>query len=397
MTKRPSIHRVTPEDLHDGDRLQELYRDAVHRGMWPNSPNSALDFAALAEKALADDKHGTPGALFVSLLKAADVSRVTQAHETRAMQRWTSDIRQELVETTSREPETQQLDRTTGDVDEALHVPNVGYLHAVLMQCFMPQKPTADRAFSISHGLASLRIEAGGLPDPNKPGVWLECQVPSGAKARLILPYIVGEAVRSGCPEIDLGESLRQFMARLNVPVTGANGKGLVRQVQYIAGSTIVLGEWTQEIVRARRANVAEEYSFWIERRPDQRGFWTPRMTLSEKFFEATQEHRVPIDMHHLAQLGRSPRRMDLYAWLSYRLPRIPARRQVPISLDALHSIFGQDITTRANFRKRLVLDLNAIATIYPDFRLELEGDILWLRKSPPPVAYDKVIHKLAP
>ena len=96
-------------------------------------------------------------------------------------------------------------------------------------------------------------------------------------------------------------------------------------------------------------------------------------------------------------QLGRSPRRMDLYAWLSYRLPRIPARRQVPISLDALHSIFGQDITTRANFRKRLVLDLNAIATIYPDFRLELEGNIVWLRKSPPPVAYEKVIHKLAP
>ena len=125
MTDRPSIHRITPEDLHDGDRLQDLYRDAVHRGMWPNSPNSALDFAALAEKALADDKHGTPGALFVSLLKAADVSRVTQAHETRAMQRWTSDLRHELVETTSREPETQQLDSTTGDVNETLHVPNV--------------------------------------------------------------------------------------------------------------------------------------------------------------------------------------------------------------------------------------------------------------------------------
>ena len=31
---------------------------------------------------------------------------------------------------------------------------------------------------------------------------------------------------------------------------------------------------------------------------------------------------RVPIDMGPLAQLARSPRRMDLYAWLSYRTPR---------------------------------------------------------------------------
>ena len=158
-----------------------------------------------------------------------------------------------------------------------------------------------------------------------------------------------------------------------------------------------MLGEWTEEMVRARRANVAEEYSLWIERGPDQRGFWTPSMTLSDKFFEAIQDHRVPINMHHLIQLGRSPRRMDLYAWLSYRLPRIPARRRVAISLEALRNLFAPDIGRLPDFKRRLRADLTAITAIFPDFNLEIEGDILWMKRSPPPVAYDKIIHKLAP
>ena len=393
----PSMRRVTADDLHDSDRLQALYHDAVRLDLWPNTPQSVLDFAALAEKALAEDTHNTPGALFVSLLKAADVSRVTQAQETRAMQRWTSDIRHELVEAARGRPASRQLELTTGDVDDALQVPNIGYLHAVLMQCFMPQKPITAHAFSVSHGLASLRIESGGLPDPNEPGVWMECQVPSGAKARIILPYIVGEAIRTGSPHVDLGESLRRFMARLGVPVTGPNGKALVAQIQNLAGSTIVLSEWEEDVVRARRANVAEEYSFWIERTPDQHSFWTPTMTLSTRFFDVIQEHRVPIDMRHLAQLARSPRRMDLYAWLSYRSPRINPRRRVPISLNALHTIFAPDITRLRDFKHRLRADLAAIAAIYPNFNLDIDGDILWLRRSPPPVAYAQVIHSLAP
>ena len=393
----PSIRRVTAEDLNDSDRLKELYREAVRTGMWPNSANAALDFAALAEKALADDKHGTPGALFVALLKAADVSRVTQAHETRALQRWSSDTRHDLVDAANRDPATTKLNVTTGDVDDALYVPNVGYMHAVLMQCFMPQKRITERAFSVSHGRASLRIEAGGLPEPTDPGIWFECDVPSGPKARLILPYIIGEAVRTGSPDVDLGESLRKFMGRLDVPVTGGNAKGLIWQIQNIAGSTIVLGEWADDIVRARAARVADEYTFWTERAPDQRSFWTPTMTLSDKFFQAIQDHRVPVDMNHLVRLGRSPRRMDLYAWLSYRLPRIRRGERVPISLEALRSIFAPDITRLRNFTQRLHGDLAAIAAVYPEFNLEIEGGILWLKRSPPPVDYDRVIHRIAP
>ena len=118
-------------------------------------------------------------------------------------------------------------------------------------------------------------------------------------------------------------------------------------------------------------------------------------MTLSAKFYDAIQEHRVPVNVHHLAKLGRSPRRMDLYTWLAYRTPRIASGQRIPISLHALHSLFGADITRVRDFRTRLRTDLVAIHATYPDFNLKLSGDILWLSRSPPPVPYGKIIHRL--
>ena len=387
----PSMRRVTAEDLNDDDRLQELYRDAVRSGMWPNSPNSALDFAAFAEKARADDKHGTPGKLFAALVRDGDVTRITQAQETLAMQRWPSDIRAKLVETAGEGSSTLA---TVGDIEEALTIPHVAYSHAVLMQCFLPQQSAGRDPHTTTHGRASLRVEAGSLTDPNDPGVWYECDVPSGPKARLILPYIIGESVRTASPEVDLGSSLRRFMDRLGVPIAGSNGNALTIQIQNIAAATILLGQWEKERITTLGARLSDAFSFWIERSPNQQGFWTPTMTLSEKFFTAIQEHRVPVNMQHLVQLGRSPRRMDLYAWLSYRAPRIAAGRRVAISLHALQAVFAPSIRNHRHFRHRLRHDLEAIHTVYPDFQVEIDGDVLWLKRSPPPVPFRKVIHR---
>ena len=200
----------------------------------------------------------------VTLLKS-DSSSVTQAAETRAMQRWPSELRYGLVEAAaSTHSGTDPV--TQGDVDDAFATVQIGYSHAALMQCFLPHRDTEARQWVVSHGLASLRIEAGGLADPNNPGQWLECAVPSGPKSRLILSYIIGEAVRTETPEIDLGRSLRAFMARLGVPVAGSNAAALTTQVQNIAAATILLGEWEDNQVRTRGARFADEFSFWIER-----------------------------------------------------------------------------------------------------------------------------------
>ena len=251
---------------------------------------------------------------------------VSDAAETRAMRRFPSHAREELVTTTEF---TTVRTKTSGEVEDALMAPGIGYLHAAMIQCFLPQKPSVNRAYRTKHGRASLMIEAGHIANPNDPGEWIECQLPAGPKPRLILPYIVGETIRNASPEIDLGRSLRTFMHRLGMPIAGKNGKALTEQIQNIAAAQIVIGQWTDDAVHTLGGRLAKQLSFWLERDPNQRTLWTPYMTLSDEFFQAVQHHRVPIDITHLAQLARSARRMDLYAWLSYRTTRItPGKRE---------------------------------------------------------------------
>ena len=385
---RPDINYIKAEDLSNDTRLKELYIEAIRQGHWPNSASAMLEFAALAEKALQDDKHGTPGKLFHSLIKRKDSSMVTQAAENRASARFPSHIRQTIVE------EAAALKKYVavkdGDVQDALIDQDTGYGHAVMMQCFLPQRPIPDREYETFHGRASLLIEAGQIANPNQPRQWIKCDVPSGPKPRLILPYIIGEAIRSNSPEIDLGQSLRKFMSRLRMPITGHNGKALTAQIQNVAAAHILIGEWADDAVHTHGGRLAKRLSFWLEREPNQRSFWTPTMTLSDEFFEAIQQHRVPIDTSHLARFARSPRRMDLYAWLSYRTPRIPHGKRQPVSLQALWSIFAPYLARFADFKNRVKGDLNAIADVYPHFNADIDDktDILWLRRSRPPVPF---------
>lgn len=397
---RPSIHRVTAEDLATDDRLVDLYVQAVGHGYWPNSHQAALEFACLAEKALHDDKRGTPGSLFYGLIKAGDTSRVTQGGEARALERFPSHRRAEMVDAASAATDVHPV--PANEIGDVLAVQDGGhgYAHAVMVQCFLPQKATTARGYHTSHGRASLRIEAGSLGDPNNPNDWIECQIPAGTKPRLILPYIVGEAVRNRSPEIDLGRSLREFMRKVGVPIAGPNARSLTEQVQNIAAATILISEWTETSQRTRRALIADDLSFWLERNDQQRTIWTPTMTLSDKFFAAIQQHQVPINLHHLAQLARSPRRMDLYVWLAHRTARIPANKTATIPLHALQPIFAPDVARLANFRTRLRGDLAAIANVYRHFNVDLaDTGTLSLKRSPPPVPFQRYVpgYRLSP
>ena len=386
----PNIEQILDQDLSNDTRLGQLYTQAVQQGYWANTPQSALDFAALAEKALHDDNQGTPARLFYALIKRKDPSRITQEAENRAMRRFPSHLRQQLVDSAAELPALPVV--PSSDVDEALNIHGIGYSHAVMVQCFLPQRPAPHRAYRTSHGRASLMIEAGHIANPNDPGEWIECQLPAGPKPRIILPYIVGQAVQTASPKIDLGRTLAQFMNRLNIPVAGNNITALTQQIQNIAAAHILIGEWSDDSVRTRGGRLAKQLSFWVERgSPGQRTLWSPEMTLSDEFFAAIQNHRVPIDIGHLARLARSPRRMDLYTWLAYRTPRIRPNKHELISLHALHRIFGPNIKTIRDFKRRLLEDLRAIHAVYPQFNVTVppNSDTLWLRRSPPPVPYN--------
>lgn len=391
---RPNFDHIVDQDLRQDGRLQELYRQAVRGGHWPNSDQAVLDFWALAEKALKDDTQGTPGALFRALVRDKRTAYITDSAEDRALRRLPSPLRHDLVRSAADAPaavaeippERDRLFRTE-ELDDFFGR-DIGFSHSILMQCFLPQKPLPanKRTWSVQHGNATLEIDAGRIATAT-PGTFRACAVPAGAKPRLILPYIVRHAIANQTRYIDLGRSLRHFMSdRLGIPVTGPNGKVLVREIENVGMASFYLGTWNEAGYGTTASRVAAKVSIWAERNPDQSLLWNPEMVLSGDFYEAIQEHRVPINMDHLRRLAKSPRRMDLYAWLSYRLPRVHKQRAVTIPLRQLQEIFAPDIESRRRFKQKLRQDLAAIAQVYPRFRVEIHGDMLILRHSPPPI-----------
>ena len=389
MTK-PDFDNITEQDLLVDERLSALYLEAVRRKFWTNTPTAVLDFWCLAEKALQDDKQGTPGRLFYALVKAKNTQYVSDTVEQRAMARIGSSDRQALVERAGALDELPTAN--ANDVQHAFFGRDIGYYHGVMMQCFMPQKrlPKGQTTFQSVHGRSSLVVRAGLLADVSEQHHFVQCSVPFGAKARIIMPYIVGYAVIRKTPVIDMGRSLRQFMATVRMPIGGRNGKGITEQVNNIAAADFMLGHWSEDSVSTKYRRVASEISFWMERKPNQLTFWNPEMVLSDEFFEAIQTRRVPVDMEHLVKLAGSPRRMDLYCWLSYRLPTVSTNKGTSVPLRYLQPIFAPDMNAENStrlFKQRLQADLKAIRQVYSGFNVSVQGDLLRLNNSTPPVS----------
>ena len=385
----PSIRRIERRDLSDPDRLGGLYVDAVKAGLWSNSNPRMLEFAALAEKAKADDSEGTPEKLFAGLLRREDAGRyVTQACEDRALRQFPGWKRDELVTLAGSLAERTPAARTgKGELFDLEALENLGFSHSILMQCFLPQSRKGGREHVQHHGRVSLVVRAGWRMDPDTPGGLTPAAIPWGSRARLVMHYITSEAIRTQRPEIDMGPSLRNFLARIGVPVGGKNARLVTEQVHDVAGADIILNGWEESRAVQHRATVAQTVSFWLEREERQQSFWRPSMTLSGEFFEAINERPVPLDSRHVALLARSARRIDLYCWLTYRTALIPKGRPAVIPLDRLLPIFAPDMAPAhlRQFKAKLRRDLVAIRKLHK-FNVEVDGDMLRLRRTPPPI-----------
>ena len=397
---RVDVSNITAHDLQDDRSLALLYREFVRLKWYGLSRLHFQEFASYAEKALAEDRYDTPGRLFAALVKA-DEHRITQLQEDRALERFPASRIYSIIdwinETDPHSEANKELKETTGDNSSILVDRNIGFLPIATVQCFFPQKrlPKDQRLWQVSHGNATLAVNAGAIANRDDRNVLHETNVPYGRLARLLFAYVIGQAVKTRSPTVDMGSSLRKFMSRLQIAIDGRAGKKLTEAVEDLAAASFILAGWGDGTVHTQYARVVDEISFWIEPDESQRTFWTPEIVLSDRFHAQVQEHRMPVDMDHLARLMRSPRRMDLYTWLSYRTGVITRRRSVKISLRDLQPLFGPDITESWKFKQVLKRDLKALAQVWPRFNVDIQGDKMVLRWSESPVPRRPLIEKI--
>jgi hypothetical protein len=265
-----------------------------------------------------------------------------------------------------------------GDEDSA-----IGYLYSGWCQAALPHRRLPDdQGWQITGDRVTLLVEPGMRPSPA--GIPVHVGVPYGSRARLIMLYLQGEALRTGNREVKLGRSLREWLARLGIPIGGKSVEAVREQAERISRckltfqvrSGITTGLVNQTIV---------DTAIFLDLDEQHGSLFAERARLSEGFFEQLTRHPVPLEETAVKVVSNNSMALDIYAWLAYRLHSLSGPR--PISWRALKPQFGAGFGRMDNFRTRFLDNLRLAMAVYPAARVDIEEGGLVLHQSRPPVA----------
>ena len=199
---------------------------------------------------------------------------------------------------------------------------------------------------------------------------------PYGIIPRLLLFWVITEAVQTRTRRLVLGRSLAEFMRAvgLNPHRGGKRGdrKRLEQQMQRLFKCHISFQATANQPDTHGEAwlnmEVAPRGELWWHPHPNQTALWESWIELGEKFFEAVVASPVPLDMRALRALRRSPLALDLYSWASYRAFVIVQKNQPPqfVAWTVLMRQLGADYSDPKNFKRKAGAALRKIARLYP-------------------------------
>jgi len=277
---------------------------------------------------------------------------------------------------------------------EIINQDDLIFTHACFVQCFLPVRslPKEQDFYKVRHGNASFAIQAGNLINPKNLDEWEKQEVPAGAKARLLFTYINDYAIRMKSSIIDMGKSLRNFMDKNGIPITGRNAKEITRQAKNIAACQLLIGVWGEKKATQSRRNVINDMTFWLGTDMRNKIVWDTTMSLSTDYMESLRQYKVPLDFRALVGLQANPRAMDIYCWLSYRLRTVKTNVKIPYV--ALHPIFGQGIKQLKHFKIEFKNAVMEAYKFYPTARIEIRNDkdYIVLKNSLSPIPHKSII-----
>lgn len=254
-----------------------------------------------------------------------------------------------------------------------------------------PHKRLANDAAWEKHGHnVTLLVEPGRLKIG--PGPATLFGVPYGARARIILIYLQTQALRLGSRQVQLGRSMRDWMARMGISSGGETAKALRDQARRISACHIKffwssLDQGGHRGDGFHKGSIVQDGFFFREESPDndrQGTLFEDMVTLDEAFYEALRDHPVPLLESAIRELKEKSLAIDIYIWLAYRLHYL--KQPTPISWTSLFAQFGTGFRLARQFKSYFLEALGAASAAYPDARVTLGTDGIVLHPSRPPI-----------
>lgn len=255
--------------------------------------------------------------------------------------------------------------------------PNLGFVCRSLTLATLPHRAVEGHYFQRVNGSVTMTMMA-------PPDVGL----PYGSIPRLLMAYLSTNAVRTQSREIELGETMSQFMKTIGLNVTGGKRGDVTRlknQTTRLFSSVVNVRYEDDEKSLILNRPVASQFSLWWSKDTSQASLWRSSVVLSEEFYREIVEHPIPIDADILKLLKASPLQLDLYCWLSFRMSYLKKKTLIPWA--SLASQFGANYTLLRSFRAAFIDALKRVAVVYPAARFEVGEAGLLLTPSPTAIA----------
>lgn len=260
-----------------------------------------------------------------------------------------------------------------------------------LLACTLPHSdPGGDvRQWTRKNGDITLRI----MPDlDHETGKSL---YPYGTLPRLLLYWIVTEAVRTKSRRLYLGDNLAQFMRELKIHSTSGGKRGgsqrLRDQMNRLLKARISferLGDPNRDSWRMMEIGPAAE--LWWSKTESQGDLFESWIELGDAFYNAIVNGPVPVDRRALTMLKNSSLALDLYGWVTvktWQANHAPAHKSiVPVPWDSLSGQMGSEYKEIRDFKKKVIAALKKVKVAYPKMRVEISDAGVRVLPAPTPV-----------
>jgi len=253
------------------------------------------------------------------------------------------------------------------------------HIHSVLALCGLPynRQPIEEREYRSKQGNMRLIVNAGELLAPN--GEFVKQPLPYGSRARLLLLHLCSEAIRQQSPTINIDDSLTAFINKMGFEANGGprgNLTAFKQQVNALAACKMTIGTFDEKGGRVKTINTAPFSSIdvWFPTSPGQQMLWPSTITFSREFYDTLAKHALPVNVHAIRAFSDSPRKIDIYYWLSHRSYSLS--EPIAISWEALKEQFGEGhfvtsgktggYSRDRDFRAKFTKELAHICEVFP-------------------------------
>lgn len=239
---------------------------------------------------------------------------------------------------------------------------------------FLPQSKPDSPSVRKTNGNSSITVSASN-------GEWAY-----GAAPRMFLIYI-RSLIKNGSDRVNeehhivyLDDTYNSFCNSVGIKYSGSNKDNVMKMVENLATTSIVLKNWSTDGFIAHSFFVANTVALNYGTDENKKSF----IEFSPEMWALLTENCVPLNPSIVRQLRNDALALDVYQWLAFRAHAM--RHETRVTWEALLMQFKYDGYPMREFRRKFKRALEKIQLAWPELKVEITETGVIVRPSLPSI-----------